>query len=231
MLMNEVQTWRELLGGIVADPSELQRIANDMDTTTRTLTDWAAGKKVPFRSNMYKMLNAIPPDYRPRMAKLLKKEFPDFEDVAPEQRRMEGIPSEIVELAMDTYCRYASDLRRGYIINFILDRAIEHIDPEQRYTHMRLGVCNPPSVHGKVRSIFLEDGRMAAQLREGLPRVLLVGMESVSGRAVTTLQTVHVPDMAREYKVSVEKHQMIGATKVSCLVHSRGTGVSLVCLP
>ncbi|GAC1681490.1 MAG: hypothetical protein NVS9B9_03250 [Ktedonobacteraceae bacterium] len=201
--METATTWRELLGIIVADPLVRQRMANDMDVIARTLSDWSAGKKDPHQANLYKMLNAIPPQYRVRMVHLLKKEYTSFEDVPPEYRQQEGVPTEFVERVMEMYCRFAGSLRREAICNFILNRASEHLDPEQRFMHVRICVCNPPSLGGKVRSLFLEQGRMATQLREDMPHLLLLGAESVTAYAVVSLQPLYIADRKSEHRVTV----------------------------
>lgn len=78
--MQEPPTWRELLGKIVADPHERERIANELGVNPITLVRWVNNESKPRTQHLRQLLNALP-EYRARLLELIIEEFEDFSPV------------------------------------------------------------------------------------------------------------------------------------------------------
>ena len=58
--MQKPPTWRELLGSIIRDPQERQRIASDLGVRTITLMRWANGESNPRLQTLHQLLGVLP---------------------------------------------------------------------------------------------------------------------------------------------------------------------------
>jgi len=72
--MQGLASWRELLGKIIADSQERQRIANKLGVNPITLTRWVSNKSKPRPQNLRQLLDALP-EYHSRMLELIAIEF------------------------------------------------------------------------------------------------------------------------------------------------------------
>src|SRR5947199_10685881 len=86
--MQSPKTWRELLGAIISDPAEEQRLIALMGIRPITLLRWVQNKSVPRPYFLHQLLNALP-QHRDIFLPLLEKEFPGFaeqlEDEIPQE--------------------------------------------------------------------------------------------------------------------------------------------------
>ena len=73
----EPQDWRELLGNIISDPREKQRIAQELGIRTITLTRWVSRESDPRPQNLRLLLNVLPEE-RELLLELIGEEFEDF---------------------------------------------------------------------------------------------------------------------------------------------------------
>src|SRR5436309_8043177 len=69
--------WREMLGRIIHDTSERQRIAQILGVSPVTLMRWANNTSSPRPQNLQHLLQAVP-EYRNSLLELILEEFPDF---------------------------------------------------------------------------------------------------------------------------------------------------------
>ena len=58
--MDETQQWRELLGSILYDPKEKQRIASELRLNPITLSRWVSGDAIPRPYNLQLLLKTLP---------------------------------------------------------------------------------------------------------------------------------------------------------------------------
>src|SRR5579883_2024761 len=58
--MEASQSWRELLGKIIADPQERQRLADTLNINPITLTRWATHKSNPRPDNLRPLIEVLP---------------------------------------------------------------------------------------------------------------------------------------------------------------------------
>ena len=89
--MDEPQSWRELLGRVINDPLERQRIANALDVNAITLSRWANGNSNPRPENVRNLLDALP-QHHPLLLSLIAEEFPEF---STEALVTDEVPQEI----------------------------------------------------------------------------------------------------------------------------------------
>src|SRR6266487_6389048 len=83
--MEEAHTWRDLLGKIVNDPYERQRIADIVGVNPITLTRWANGKSKPRQENLRPLLEVVS-QYSSEIARLIALEYPQFFDEGAEAK-------------------------------------------------------------------------------------------------------------------------------------------------
>ena len=72
--MYESQTWRDLLGDIISDPSEKRRLSDALDVTPITLARWVNGSSQPRQVHLQRLLNALP-EQREKLQKLVMQEL------------------------------------------------------------------------------------------------------------------------------------------------------------
>jgi len=70
--MSDPQTWRELLGQIIENPREKQRLAGELGIRPITLTRWAHEKIRPRLSNLLLLVKALP-KHRKQLIDLIPK--------------------------------------------------------------------------------------------------------------------------------------------------------------
>ena len=58
--MQEEQTWRQLLGTIIVNSKEKQRVATELGVKPITLTRWVSGESEPRSQNLRSLLNVLP---------------------------------------------------------------------------------------------------------------------------------------------------------------------------
>src|SRR6266571_2964511 len=75
--MQEAQTWRELLGTIIRDPQEKQRLADELQVGPISLMRWVNGQATPRPQKLWELINALP-QHRPVLLELIGREFEGF---------------------------------------------------------------------------------------------------------------------------------------------------------
>ncbi len=81
--MQELASWRELLGEIIADSHERQRIAHMLGVNPITLTRWVNNESKPRPQNLRQLLDALP-EYHSLLLELIATEFEGFSSSAIE---------------------------------------------------------------------------------------------------------------------------------------------------
>ncbi|GER92077.1 hypothetical protein KDW_62390 [Dictyobacter vulcani] len=153
--MHEARTWRELLGKIIGDNKEKQRLIETLKVTPITLNRWINGESDPRPQNLRQLMNALPSKYQEQMRKFLKEEQglgdfppPTFEPL------LTAIPAEFYARVLSTLASTTENLRFWSTCNLILQQALGHLDPERRGMSIWVVRCMPPSgTYHKVRSL------------------------------------------------------------------------------
>src|SRR5258707_362058 len=112
--MESGQTWRELLGEIIADSHERQRLATSLGINPLSLHRWSQSETNPRLQNLQGLIKCVAPKYRTRLVQLLLQEFPDLAiaiEGADHVDAAEKIPTEFYESVLDAYTQTRKDLR------------------------------------------------------------------------------------------------------------------------
>src|SRR5215471_2210152 len=105
-VMQEPSSWRILLGQLIHDPQERNRIANELGINPATLVRWSHNETNPRPYNLTQLLKALSPTNRQKMQEAIAEEFPDFSVQADEENLVEAsveIPSGTYASVLHTY--------------------------------------------------------------------------------------------------------------------------------
>lgn len=185
--MENFRTWRELLGKIIQDVQEKQRIALALGVTAITLSRWVNNQSTPRPQHLRLLLN-IAPHYRASMLELIQQEFPEIsltnsnslQDVAPVE-----IPAEFYSRVFNSYSLTPRLQRSWSISSLILQQALGQLDPHQVGLAITIVQCMPPSLDGKVCSLRERAGYGTPPWNINLePYAVFLGAESLAGYVV-----------------------------------------------
>jgi transcriptional regulator with XRE-family HTH domain len=182
------QTWRTLLGGIIADQSERQRIAAALGVNIATLIRWAHDETKPRPQNLRTLIKAVPPEYRDQLSELIPLEFPEMA-AAGEQAEQDDstgeIPSKFYESGLTAYINTRKPQRFFTVSNRILKQALSQLDPNLLGMALSIARCMPPSRGQKIRSLREVTGVGTPPWQSTLTQeVLFLGIESLAGYTV-----------------------------------------------
>lgn len=194
--MEESQTWRELLGQVISEPFERQRIADALGIHSVTLSRWVANKSNPRPENLRALLNALP-KCRQRLAELLKKEYPDLSSSLPQEKIREEIPATFYSRVLNAYTSIPPFLRGSTISALILQQMLGHLDPDQAGMAIFVAQCVPPLSNQKIRSLRKTVGRGTTPWENQMDsQTQFFGAESPIGQALLQGHPVVVQDHA-----------------------------------
>lgn len=186
--MEEPRTWRELLGKVISDPQERQRIADAAGVNSITLIRWATNRSNPRQDNLRPLFNALPQHQQKQFLILIAQEYPHFfsEADASEERSPE-ISSAFYARVLNAHTTSPSLLRASSVCTLILQQIIAHLDPDELGMTAVVTQCMPPSRGGKVRSLRRTLGRGTPPWgNHTVHQTDFFGAESQSGHAVLT---------------------------------------------
>lgn len=185
--MDDPNKWRELLGKIINDPQERQRIANEVGVSPITLTRWVSGESRPRSQNLRQLLSALP-EQRQAFLELLPKEFEKFmTESADADDVIQGIPSTFYARVLHDHCTLPKALHMSSLCDLILLQALTQLDPNRVGLEITVVRCMHPDSNDKVRSLYECMGRGTAMLdRELEQKGLFLGAESLAGYVVST---------------------------------------------
>src|SRR5258708_34158479 len=141
-MINEPQTWRELLGWVLSDPEEKQRLVEELGMRTITLSHWATGDSDPRPQNLHRLLDALP-RYREMLYDLIREEYPDFSDLEADDSSKE-IPSEFYVRGFASLASTAPTLRFWSIGNLIFQQALGQLHTHRLGMAVTVARCMPP---------------------------------------------------------------------------------------
>ncbi len=230
--MQEARTWRELLGMIISDSKEKQRILDELSVTPITLARWVNGQSDPRPANLRHLLNVIP-QHREQMLDLLKdeKEFGEFAHSTQEDTSKD-IPAEFYARVFVARASTTEHLRFWSICHLILQQAIGQLDPERSGMAIWVVRCMPPSgPYHKVRSLRESVGLGTPPWPGNLEQTaMFLGAESLAGNVVTLCRPGIIQNMDEEQ--SLMPVQRVGPEKSAAiypiLYAGRIAGVFLV---
>lgn len=187
--MQEPPTWRELLGKIISDPHERQRIANELGVNPITLIRWVNKESKPRPQNLRQLLNALP-EQRSLLQELIAEEFEGFSPTAVEnaaEDTLQEIPSVFYTRVLRTRATISRMLRFSSICNLVLQQALVQLDPHRVGMAVIVARCMPPSRENKIRSLRESIGRGTSPWKPELEQeAILLGAESLAGYSITS---------------------------------------------
>ncbi len=221
--MQEPETWRELLRGIISDGHEKQRIADELGISPITLTRWANRESDPRQQNLRLLLKALP-QQREMLLELIPKEFDDFTAAAIDDSTKE-IPSAFYARVFIARGSTAEALRFWSICNLILQQALGQLDPDRLGMAVNVVRCMPPK-DGKIRSLRESVGLGTPPWIGDLEqKAMFLGAESLAGYVVTscrpnTIQNVEeeqslIPAQRVEYEKSAAAYPILYSGRIA----------------
>ena len=122
--------WRELLGDIINNVAERDRIANEIGVHPVTLTRWVAGDSSPRSHNLRQLLRALPKPQRMQLLASLEKFSSDVADFEIDVSAQE-IPYKFIMEVLEARASIPDLLRYWSISHLILQQALRQLDPER----------------------------------------------------------------------------------------------------
>lgn len=183
--MEETLNWRQLLGKIINDTQERQRIANVLEVNPITLTRWAGDKSNPRLESARLLLDALP-EHAAQLRVLIAHEFPEFASLLPHAaQEPQSIPSEFYARVLKANAEALPILRASSISILVLQQMLVHLDPHQLGLLVLVAQCSPPPSGQKVRSLRLIYGRGTAPWNtHQMLNTHFIGAEALMGQAL-----------------------------------------------
>lgn len=192
--MANQEEWRKVLGEIISNPSERDRIANEIGVHFVTLTRWVSGESSPRPHNLRQLLRALPQQQRTQLLPLLQDMLPDAADFEIDTSGQE-IPYRFIAEVFETRASTPDLLRFWSITRLVLQKALNHLDPERVGMAITVVRCMPPK-NGKIRSLRESVGLgtppWGGDLEE---KALLLGAESLAGHVTVSCRMNQIGDL------------------------------------
>ncbi|HEY5003522.1 MAG TPA: GAF domain-containing protein [Ktedonobacteraceae bacterium] len=202
--IHEVQTWRELLGIIISEPKERQRLIDVLNVTSITLTRWVSGESDPRPQNLRHLLSVLP-QHRDRFIELLKKErgLDEFSNPVTEEVTSGEIPAEFYARVFVARATMTDSLRFWSTCNLILQQALGQLDPDRQGMSIWVVKCMPPSgPYNKVRSLREIVGQGTHPWSGNLEQqAMFLGAESLAGNVVTLCRPGIIENLDEEHNL------------------------------
>ena len=222
--------WRELLGNIISDPIERERIANEIGVHSVTLTRWASGETSPRSHNLRQLLRAVPKQYRvPLRALLEHTSIPTNFEI---DQSIPEIPYKFIMEVLEAYANTPERLRFWSITRLVLTEALKQLDPDRTGIIITVVRCMPPTSDGKIRSLRESVGLGTGPWNSGMEeKSLLLGAESLAGYVTSSCRLEQVGDLRSnktflpayksDYEISAAACPLLRACRVAgCLLFS-----------
>ncbi len=195
--MQEPSAWRALLGQLIHDPQERNRIATELGINPATLARWAHNETNPRPQNLNQLLKAAP-QQRQKLLELITEEFPEFASIVndefPENASIE-IPSGTYSSVLHTYITTPKRRRFWLVSNLILQEALRQLDPHQLGMTLSVAQCVSPMEGKKVRSLREHVGRGTHPWKATMKHeVAYLGIDSLAGYALSNARSLTIHD-------------------------------------
>jgi len=201
-------TWRELLGKVIQDTQERQRIAHELGVSIVTLSRWVNNTSNPRTLNLRRLLEVLP-QQRGQLLQLIIAEFPDFSNAPVEEVQedtQDFIPSTFYAQVFDAYTTTPKIQRFWTISNLILQQALEQFDPYQLGMAIMIVQCMPPWDDSYIYSLRERAGHGTTPWSMNLEQhAIFLGAESLAGNVVSNSRP-HVLQKRNEYYGIVPAH-------------------------
>ena len=196
--MQELSSWRVLLGQLIHDPQERNRIANELGINPATLVRWAHNETNPRPQNLSQLLKVVATANRQKLQESIAEEFPEFgikvnEDFI-EDTSIE-IPSGTYSSVLHTLITTPKRQRFWLVSNLILQEVLRQLDPNLLGMTVSIAQCVKPREGQKVRSLREYVGRGTHPWRATMKHeVAYLGIESLAGYALSNAHLLSIQD-------------------------------------
>ena len=196
--MQEHSSWRILLGQLIHDPQERNRIANELGINPATLVRWAHNETNPRPQNLAQLLKVVASANRQKLQESIAEEFPEFgikinEDII-EDTSIE-VPSTTYSSVLHTFVTTPKRQRFWLVSNLILQEALRQLDPNLLGMTISIAQCVKPRDGNKVRSLREHVGRGTHPWRATMRHeVAYLGIESLAGYALSSANLLSIQD-------------------------------------
>src|SRR5438128_1821361 len=195
--MPEAQSWRELLGTIIKNPQEKQRIARALGVNPLTLTRWVQNASTPRSHTLSKLLEILP-EHRAQLMALLPEALEESSTAAVDEVAG-GIPATFYERVLRTAANLPPSLHFWSLSDLIMHQALEQLDPYRQGMAVIVAQCMPPSTGRLIRSLREVIGRGTPPWSLELEhKATLLGTESLAGHAISTGRLQYQQDLTKE---------------------------------
>lgn len=199
--MPNAQSWRELLGKIVSDPKEKQRLIEELNVSAITLNRWVSGESDPRAQNLSQLIKVIPQSQE-EFLELLREERGITKMTDPSiDHSPKEIPPAFYQEIFAARASMVENLRFWSLCKRILQQAIGQLDPEHHGMKLWIARCMPPSgPFHKVRSLreAVGLGTPPAWSDSLEKNALFLGAESLAGSAINSCKPLILQDLDHE---------------------------------
>lgn len=185
--MEEKQAWRDLLGKIIREPHERQKIADMAGINPVTLQRWANGKSNPREDNLRPLLDTLP-QHRQELSELISREFPlFFHQAGKSGEEVEDlIPSPFYARVLHAYTNSPPILRASAVETLILQQIESQLDPQRLGISISVTQCVPAVSERKIRSLRIIAHRSTMATEQMMEhQTAFLGAESQAGYALS----------------------------------------------
>ena len=223
-MQQEPGDWHELLGMIISNVQERQRIAQELGVRAITLSRWVRGESEPRPQNLRHLLSVLQPDHRDLLLEMLGEEIKESRDVTDDTSR--EIPSEFYSRVLSARATTNETLRYWSISSLILQQALGQLDPDRLGLAITVVRCMRSTGEKKVRSLRESVGKGTAPWTGDLEqRGMFLGAESLAGYVVTTCRPAQLQNIQKdgltlpahqvEYEVSAAAHPILYTGRIA----------------
>jgi transcriptional regulator with XRE-family HTH domain len=189
----EISAWRLLLGQIIADTAERQRIANELGISPVTLSRWASNTTNPRPQSLQQLLHILPRQ-RDALYASMCEEFPEITTIVDEHDEGDPsreIPSQFYARVLSAYVETPKIQRFWSIANNVLLQALGQLDPNSIGLAVTIAQCQSPNPGMPVRSLRESVGRATPPWESNLEqKAIFLGAESMAGYALTSCRSL-----------------------------------------
>ena len=213
MKEKHVQKWRTLLGEMLKQPGERQRLIKNLGVNSLTLTRWVGGQSVPRPFHQRQVLTLIS-QYFILPLTALTEDIPDFFlDSQANDESPSSIASEFYAEVLQVLANVPTEQSRWSSRNRILTYIFEQLNPQQDNLTITLLQCVPPSTGGKVRSLQVLMGQGRSPWGGDLEQqAVFYGVDSVAGRVASSGRMLMHQNLVEETsKESVSSKEGMGS--------------------
>ena len=193
--MQEQQTWRTLLGTLIKDSSEKQRVASELGVNPLSVTRWVEKKSTPRPESLHRLLDVFPRQ-RQLLLSLIIEEFPEFSSLPMEgESLVEEIPSAFYNQVVSMILSLPQEQVVWSTCQLILQHALEQIDPHHQSVALLITQCVPPLAGKKVRSLQSSMGMGISPWGGNVQhQSILLGADTVPGQVIASGRPIIVQD-------------------------------------